>query len=340
MKIFTLIKSPIKRNNLRLCCVSTSSITDSATTIVNGNNAPFIQDTHFYLYLHYVGNKIASALRNHVKSTVIDLKRKYNSNPGLALVLVGNQQELRTTVSLQKKYCSEVGINVTEVFYPAEISQDTIIDEIRSLNSNANIHGISLQLPLPSHINEFAVVNEIDPEKDIDGQHQVNIRNLLFQDDIIPSKDTFHYYTFNLPCTPQAVIEILDHENINVIGKDTVVIGRSNVVGLPLSLLLIKKSATVTILHSLSQNIQDKIKLADIVIVAIGKAEFIKGEWIKPGAVVIDVGINAVVDETSHSGKLMRNNFLARSILLIWMLSYHIIKYLSHQYGNIHISII
>eukprot|EP01041_Mallomonas_annulata_P006319 gene6319-12784_t len=249
------------------------------------------------------GVTLATRIRSKIKEDVINYINTYNVKPSLSVVLVGNKHESATSLEMKRKACSEVGISNNDIQLPENISQDELITKIKELNFDPTIHGIIVQLPLPSHINDRQVLDNIDPIKDVDGLHSSNIYRLLTQTIDSDTKiSSFKNISYHLPCTPQGCMALLEAYNVPIEGKDVVVIGRSNIVGLPMAIMLIKKSATVTILHSHSVDIQSKIRRADIVVAAMGKAEFIKGDWLKPGAVVIDVGINTIPDSSTKRG--------------------------------------
>ena len=214
------------------------------------------------------------------------LLAKDGVTPGLAVVLVGQNSASQIYVRNKRKACQEVGIKSYDFNLPETTSQKEILDLIAKLNADDRVHGILVQLPLPSEIDEQAVIQKIDPEKDVDGFHPVNIGRLLAG---MPSLK---------PCTPLGIMALLDSIGYKLAGKTAVVVGRSNIVGKPVALMLLERHATVTICHSRTQNLADIVKSADVVIAAIGSPQFIKGDWIKDGAVVIDVGINRTGDGT------------------------------------------
>lgn len=238
------------------------------------------------------GKAIAATIRAEIAAEVAELKEKYNEVPGLAAVLVGERKDSQTYVRMKKKACAEVGIKSIGVDLPADVSQDELIKVVRELNANPEVDGILVQLPLPDHIDEEAILSEIDITKDVDGFHPVNIGRLAMKG----RKPLF------VPCTPRGVIELLDRSGIEIEGKNAVILGRSNIVGLPVSMLLLHRNATITICHSRTKNIPEVTRRADILVAAIGRAEMVRGDWIKPGAAVIDVGVNAVDDPTKKKG--------------------------------------
>ncbi|CAN6693764.1 unnamed protein product [Malus baccata var. baccata] len=225
------------------------------------------------------------------------LRRKFvicprNTVPGLAVVIVGTRKDSQSYVSMKRKACAEVGIKSVDIDLPENVSQDDLIAKVHELNATSDVHGILVQLPLPNHINEEKVLSEISIEKDVDGFHPLNIGKLAMK-----GREPLF-----LPCTPKGCLELLSRSGISIRGKKAVVVGRSNIVGLPVSLLLLKADATVTVVHSRTPDPESFIREADIVIAAAGQAMMIKGSWIKPGAAVIDVGTNAIDDPSRKSG--------------------------------------
>ncbi|XP_022143448.1 bifunctional protein FolD 2-like [Momordica charantia] len=238
------------------------------------------------------GKEIAQTVRSEIAEEVSKLSEKYGKVPGLAEVIVGSRKCSLSYVNLKRKACAEVGIKYFGFDLPEQVSEAELIAKIHELNANPEVHGILVQLRLPRHINEEKVLAEISIEKDIDGFHPLNIGKLAMK-----GRDPLF-----LPCTPKGCLELLSRSGISIRGKKAVVLGRSNIVGIPVSLLLLKADATVTIVHSLSGDPESVIREADIIIAAAGLAQMIKGSWIKPGATVIDVGTNAVDDPTTKSG--------------------------------------
>lgn len=238
------------------------------------------------------GKKISSDIKNEIKLEVEKLKSEKGFIPGLAFILVGENPASKVYVRSKGKACEELGFySVTEKL-PEDTSEEVLLDLIHKFNEDKLIHGILVQLPLPKHINEFKVIEAISYKKDVDGFHPNNVGRL--------SIDVDCFY----PCTPYGIIELLQRSGVETKGKHCVVVGRSNIVGKPVASLMLKKSinSTVTICHSATKNINEITKQADILIAAIGKAEFIKPEMIKEGAVIIDVGINRVEDNSSEKG--------------------------------------
>jgi len=232
------------------------------------------------------GKKVAQKLKDNLRIEIEKLKTKFNRVPGLAVVQVGNVAASSVYVKAKTKAAKEVGINVIDHHLEETTNQSELIDLINQLNINKDVDGILVQLPLPKTINEEVVLNSILPEKDADGFHPLNVGKLS----ISQSNDE----SLMIPCTPFGCLLLLRELNINLAGKNAVVIGRSNIVGKPMAQLLLKESCTVTTVHSKTLNIESICKNADILIAAIGKAEFVNKDWVKEGAVIIDVGINRV----------------------------------------------
>ena len=232
------------------------------------------------------GKKVAQKLKDELKIEIDNLKSKFNCVPGLAVVQVGNVSASSVYVKAKTKAAKEVGINVFDHHLEETTNQDKLINLINQLNIDKNINGILVQLPLPKTINEEIVLNSIIPEKDADGFHPLNVGKLS-----ISQKNDEKLL---IPCTPYGCLLLLRELNINLAGKNAVVIGRSNIVGKPMSQLLLKESCTITTVHSKTVNIESICRNADILVAAIGKPEFVKKNWVKEGAIVIDVGINRI----------------------------------------------
>ncbi|MGZ8494636.1 MAG: bifunctional methylenetetrahydrofolate dehydrogenase/methenyltetrahydrofolate cyclohydrolase FolD [Candidatus Binatia bacterium] len=233
------------------------------------------------------GKAVAKEVQQQIKEDVEGLERRWSMAPGLAVVLVGDDPASHIYVRNKEKACKEVGIKSFEHFLPATVSEKELLALVHQLNKDKHVHGILVQLPLPPHIHSEKILNAVSPYKDVDGFHPVNQGNLLV------GADGYR------PCTPLGVMKLLESVNCDPKGKNAVVVGRSNIVGKPVALMLLEKHATVTICHSRTASLRDEVARGDIVVVAIGKAGIVRGEWIKPGAVVIDVGINRL-----PSGKL------------------------------------
>ena len=243
------------------------------------------------------GKKIAAVTKAEIKEEVDALSKK-GVRVGLAVILVGNDPASRVYVNNKKKACEDLGIYSEEYTLPEDTSMESLLSLIDELNKRSDINGILCQLPLPKHMDEKQVINRISPLKDVDAFHPVNVGKIMI--------GNFDF----LPCTPAGVMQLLKKSNISVEGKNCVVIGRSNIVGKPMAMLLLHKNATVTICHSKTENIKDITSKADIIVVAVGRAEFLTADMVKDGAVVIDVGMNRKdgklcgdVDFESVSGK-------------------------------------
>ena len=232
------------------------------------------------------GKESANNLRIQIKDEIIDLKRKYKTGPGLAVVQVGNNPASSVYVKSKTKNAEEVGIKVFDHHLEESIAQNKLLNLIDILNKNNNVSGILVQLPLPKNIDEQKILNSIDPSKDADGFHPINVGKLS-----IASKNDENLL---MPCTPYGCLIMLKEVNKDLIGKNAVILGRSNIVGKPMAQLLLKESCTITIAHSKTKNLQDVCKSADILIAAVGQPEMVKGNWIKKGSIVIDVGINRI----------------------------------------------
>lgn len=227
------------------------------------------------------GKDLSKEIKEKIKAEVAEYT-KTNRKPCLITILVGDDPASKVYVSNKEKACNEVGIhNITER-YPADMSESDLLSVIRMFNISPNVDGILVQLPLPKHIDTDKVMAAISPEKDVDGFHPENVANLWLKKEGV------------VPCTPKGIMELLDSSNVNLEGQHVVVIGRSNIVGLPIAKLCLDRNATVTICHSKTENLADITRQADVLIVAIGKPKFVTADMVKLGAVVIDVGINRV----------------------------------------------
>ena len=226
------------------------------------------------------GKYVSSEVRNGLKAEIKEFVEKTGVTPGLAVILVGNNPASAVYVRNKHKACLDVGINSYEITLPEETTEEELLSKIDALNCDPDVHGILVQLPLPKHISEEKIINKISPEKDVDAFHPANVGKIVIGK-----------YDF-LPCTPAGVMELLHFYNVDISGKECVVIGRSNIVGKPMALLLLAENGTVTVCHSRTKDLKEVTKRADILVVAIGKANFVGADMVKPGAVVIDVGIN------------------------------------------------
>lgn len=228
------------------------------------------------------GKTFAAGLRQQVANGVALVQASHGLIPGLAVVLVGDDPASHVYVNAKKKACAEVGIASFETLLPASVTQAALLAEIARLNADPAVHGILVQLPLPAQIDSQSVINAIDPAKDVDGFHVVNAGKLAVGQEGL------------VPCTPLGCLLLLRDRLGSLAGKHAVVLGRSNIVGKPMAQLLLKESATVTVCHSKTADLPGEIRRADILVAAVGQPKFVQGDWIKPGAVVIDVGINRV----------------------------------------------
>jgi len=225
------------------------------------------------------GKEVSEEIKEQLKGEVEELK-KQGIFPGLAVIIVGDDAASRVYVNNKKKACEQLGIYSEEYALSADASEDEILALIDELNKKDTISGILVQLPLPKHISEKKVIERINPKKDVDAFHPVNVGKIMTGD-----------YDF-VPCTPAGIMELIERSGVSAEGKECVVIGRSNIVGKPMAMLLLHQNGTVTVCHSRTKNLKEKTKNADILVVAVGKPSFVTGDMIKEGAVVIDVGIN------------------------------------------------
>lgn len=249
------------------------------------------------------GRELAAQVRAEVNSEISLLKAKTGLTPGLAVVLVGDDPASRVYVRNKGKACEEVGIRSFQHTLPADTTEEDLLALIKKLNGSKDVHGILVQLPLPSNIDEEAVLEAVSPQKDVDGFHPYNVGRLTIGRPLLQ------------PCTPCGVMRMIESIGVDISGKEAVVVGRSNIVGKPMALMLLHKNATVTICHSRTRDIAQKVLSADIIIAAVGRAGFVKGEWVKDGAVVIDVGINRtaegkLVGDVDFEGASKRASFI------------------------------
>jgi 5,10-methylene-tetrahydrofolate dehydrogenase/methenyl tetrahydrofolate cyclohydrolase len=238
------------------------------------------------------GKKIAEEARLEVARGVENLLAAGKPRPGLATVLVGEDPASQVYVRSKQKACAQVGIESFGYKLPATASQEEVDTLVAELNANPQVNGILVQLPLPKHLDEERVLNAISIEKDVDGFHPLNIGRLAQK-----GRDPLF-----IPCTPYGVIYLLEQTGTKISGANAVVLGRSNIVGMPVALLLVRGNATVTICHSRTRDLPSVTRSADILVAAVGRAEMVRGDWVKPGAVVIDVGVNRVDDPTVEKG--------------------------------------
>ena len=226
------------------------------------------------------GRRIAAEVREDIRARAERFSSETGITPGLAVIIVGDDPASRVYVRNKHRACIEAGFRSDVYELPADTDEATLLAKIDELAADSGIHGILVQLPLPAHLDEKKVLAAIPPEKDVDAFHVVNTGHIMRGD-----------YSF-LPCTPAGIMKLLEYENIDVTGRECVVVGRSNIVGKPMALLMLRENATVTITHSKTKDLKDVCKRADILIVAIGKPQMITEEYVKEGAVVIDVGIH------------------------------------------------
>ena len=238
------------------------------------------------------GTAIAQSVRDEVKEKVAKRVAAGKPQPGLATVLVGERVDSAAYVRMKQKACADLGMTSFHHPLPADISQEDLEKLIKELNADPKVNGILVQLPLPGHLDEERVLQLISIEKDVDGFSPLNIGRLA-------QKGREPLF---VPCTPYGCIYLLKEAGVELSGANAVVLGRSNIVGMPAALLLIKENATVTVVHSRTKNIEEVVRRADIIIAAIGMMEFVRGDWDKPGAAIIDVGINEKPDETKKRG--------------------------------------
>lgn len=235
------------------------------------------------MYTRIDGKEVSAAVRESIKNEVSVLKEQ-GITPGLAVIIVGSDPASRVYVNNKKKGCEQVGMSSFEYALPEETTTEELLALIEKLNNDADVHGILCQLPVPKHIDEEKVLNAISPDKDVDAFHPVNCGKVMTGD-----------YRF-APCTPAGMVEMLKHYNIDIAGKHCVIIGRSNIVGKPMAMLMLKHNATVTVCHSRTQNLAEITKQADILVAAVGRPNFVTADMVKDGAVVLDVGINRMAD--------------------------------------------
>lgn len=238
------------------------------------------------------GQAIANQVREEVARQVAEMIAKGLPKPGLATVLVGENPASQVYVRMKQKACAQAGIESFGHHLPEDASQEEVEGLVKELNADERVNGILVQLPLPSHLNEERVLSAISLEKDVDGFHPINIGRLAQK-----GRESLF-----VPCTPAGCIRLLDEMHVPIKGANAVVLGRSNIVGMPVALLLVKRDATVTICHSRTRDLPATVRQADILIAAVGKPEMVRKDWVKPGAVVIDVGVNRIEDPSSEKG--------------------------------------
>jgi len=229
------------------------------------------------------GKEVSARVKAELKQEVEAMKAK-GTNPGLAVIIVGEDPASKVYVGRKEAMCEELGMYSRKYAMPENTTQEELVKLVEELNCDDKIHGILVQLPLPKHLDEKAVINTIVPEKDVDAFHPVNVGKIMIGD-----------YDF-VPCTPAGIMELIKESGVEVAGKNCVVIGRSNIVGKPMGMLLLHENGTITICHSKTQNLKDVTKSADILVAAVGIANFVTADMVKEGAVVIDVGMNRLED--------------------------------------------
>jgi len=249
------------------------------------------------------GKATAVELKQNIKQLVEQRLEKGLIRPGLAVILVGSNAASQVYVNSKRKSCEEVGFLSKAYDLPFTVSQSELLDLVDQLNNDPQIHGILVQLPLPNHISADTVIERISPYKDVDGFHPYNVGRLALKMPLLRS------------CTPKGIMTLLAKTNLPLAGLDAVVIGQSNIVGRPMALELLAERCTITVCHSKTKNLADKAKQADILVVAIGRPEYVSGEWIKEGAIVIDVGMNRL-----ENGKLVGDvNFAEAAQKAAWI---------------------
>ena len=238
------------------------------------------------------GKELARSLRGEIAAGVAGLKAEKGVTPGLAVILVGDNPASVSYVTAKKRACAEAGMLSREIRLPAETTEEELVARVKELNADPEIHGILVQLPVPKHIRDKAVIDAIAPEKDVDGFTPVNVGKMMIGDECF------------LPCTPHGIIKLIEFSGMDIRGKHVVVIGRSNIVGKPVAALLARKetNATVTLCHTGTPDVAHFTRDADIVVVAAGRPNTLTGDMLKDGAVVIDVGVNRIPDETNPKG--------------------------------------
>ncbi|MGA0811428.1 MAG: bifunctional methylenetetrahydrofolate dehydrogenase/methenyltetrahydrofolate cyclohydrolase FolD [Pelagibacteraceae bacterium] len=231
------------------------------------------------------GKKEAALLREEIKKEILLLKEKTKKAPGLSVILIGDYAPSQIYVKNKEKNSKEVGINSEVIKYPKDITEQEVLNKIKELNNNPEVSGILVQLPLPKHINKEKIINAIHPKKDVDGFNPINVGNLASGYDAI------------IPCTPLGCLHLIKKIEKNLSGKHAVIIGRSNLNGKPMAQLLLRENCTVTIVHSKTKDLKAECQKADILVAAVGKANLVKGDWVKKDSIIIDVGINKVEEK-------------------------------------------
>jgi methylenetetrahydrofolate dehydrogenase (NADP+) / methenyltetrahydrofolate cyclohydrolase len=231
------------------------------------------------------GKKESALLREEIKKEISLIKEKTNKVPGLSVILIGDFAPSQIYVKNKEKKSNEVGMNFEVIRYPKEVTEQEILEKIEELNNSHDVSGILVQLPLPEQVDKEKIINTIDPLKDVDGFHPINVGNLASG------------YKAVVPCTPLGCLFLIKKTEKNLSGKHAVILGRSNLNGKPMAQLLLKENCTVTIVHSKTKNLKEECQRADILVAAVGVANLVKGDWVKKGSIVIDVGINKIGDK-------------------------------------------
>ena len=231
------------------------------------------------------GKKEAALLREEIKKEISEIKKKINKSPSLSVILIGDFAPSQIYVKNKEKNSKEVGINSEVIKYSKEVKELEILEKIEELNNNDDVSGILVQLPLPTHISKEKIINAIKPSKDVDGFHPINVGNLSSG------------YKAIVPCTPLGCLLLIKKAEKNLAGKHAVIVGRSNLNGKPMAQLLLKENCTISIVHSKTKDLKSECQKADILVVAVGVANLVKGDWVKKDSIIIDVGINKVADK-------------------------------------------
>jgi methylenetetrahydrofolate dehydrogenase (NADP+)/methenyltetrahydrofolate cyclohydrolase len=231
------------------------------------------------------GKKEAALFREEIKKEILEIKKKINKSPSLSVILIGDFAPSQIYVKNKEKNSKEVGINSEVIKYSKEVKELEILEKIKELNNNDDVSGILVQLPLPTHISKEKIINAIKPSKDVDGFHPINVGNLSSG------------YKAIVPCTPLGCLLLIKKAEKNLAGKHAVIVGRSNLNGKPMAQLLLKENCTISIVHSKTKDLKSECQKADILVVAVGVANLVKGDWVKKDSIIIDVGINKVADK-------------------------------------------
>ena len=277
----------------------------SAAARVVAANAPVRTATRAFSARRIDGKAVADDVVGEIQSDVDDLTKRLGRPPGLAVVLVGARKDSATYVKMKKKRAVECGFKSVEKVLGEQVSQNELISVVMELNEDPTIDGILVQLPLPDHMDQKTVLEAIDIGKDVDGFHPHNVGSLVRIGETLRQRREQFDFMANAPCTPLGCLELISRTGTDLSGKHVVILGRSNIVGLPAAIMCLHKNATVVMCHSRTTNIKEECLRADVIIAAIGQPEFVKGDWVKPGACVIDVGVNFKDDPSRKSGLRM-----------------------------------